>query len=413
MTTFDRLMKGGDKGEPVVAGKPEESLLWTLASGTESPRMPPKEAGAALPKEKVALIERWIKEGAKFDGPSPQTDLVAELRKRWQPPTPPAVYAYPSIVRSLAFRPGGKHVIVGGYHELLAWDLDAGKLERRIRTRAERTNAMVFLPDGQLVVAGGRPGQEGDVRIYDLEGGKPAVENGVAFVDGVDAKAGVLTRELMQTDDEILCLALSPDGKKLAAAGCDRIIRVWDIPSGFTLEQSIENHADWVFGLAFAPDSKHLLSSSRDKTAKVWDLAARESVLTFPDHQNGVYHVASSPDGKQAVSCGEDGQVRIWNAAGEGKQIRAGKQDKPVFKVLYHPKKPVLISCGADHSIRLWTPDNLQNRPLTGHSDWVYALALSPDGALAASGAWNGEVRIWKIDDASLVKAFQASPGGK
>ena len=33
MTTFERLMKGGDRGEAVVAGKPEESFLWTLTSG--------------------------------------------------------------------------------------------------------------------------------------------------------------------------------------------------------------------------------------------------------------------------------------------------------------------------------------------------------------------------------------------
>ena len=38
-------------------------------------------------------------------------------------------------------------------------------------TRAERAYAMVFLPDGKLAVAGGRPGQEGDVRIYNLDGG--------------------------------------------------------------------------------------------------------------------------------------------------------------------------------------------------------------------------------------------------
>ena len=57
------------------------------------------------------------------------------------------------------------------------------------------------------------------------------------------------------------------------------------------LEQSIENHADWVLGVALAPDGKHLLSCSRDKTAKVWDLADKQSVLTYPDHQKAVFGV--------------------------------------------------------------------------------------------------------------------------
>jgi len=50
-------------------------------------------------------------------------------------------------------------------------------------------------------------------------------------------------------------------------------------------------------------------------------------------------------------------------------------------------------------------------RTLTGHKDCVFALALSPDGNLVASGAWDGEIRIWKVDDGTLVKSFNGSPG--
>ena len=52
--------------------------------------------------------------------------------------------------------------------------------------------------------------------------------NGVAYLDGVNDK-GVMVKQLLDADDEVLCLALSPDGKKLASGGCDRIVNVWDI----------------------------------------------------------------------------------------------------------------------------------------------------------------------------------------
>ena len=91
-----------------------------------------------------------------------------------------------------------------------------GKLEKRIYTRAERAKAMVFLPDGKLAVAGSRPGQEGDVRIYDINGGAPRVENGVAILDGVNDK-GVMIAQLLDSDDEVLCLAASADGCLSAA----------------------------------------------------------------------------------------------------------------------------------------------------------------------------------------------------
>jgi hypothetical protein len=416
ITTYQNLRKGGENDDPITPGDPSESRLYELITAKKGKRMPPKESGEPLSKEQVAVVKEWIQQGAKLDaGLTPQADLLRELRVRWQPPAPPAAYHYPVNVNALAFTPDNKKLVAGGYHELTFWDVATGKLEKRLYTRAERAYAMVFLPDGKLVVAGGRPGQEGDVRVYDWQTTPTRVESRVASLDGVHDRR-VLLAELTETDDSVLCLALSADGKKLAAGGCDRLVRVWDLSGGHAkarLDQTIENHADWVFGVCFTPDGQRLLTASRDKTAKVWDLKAKESLLTFPEHQNTVYGVAVKPDGKVAVSVGEDNQVRYWNATGDGKQIRnAGDHGMAVFKVIYHPKLPILATCSADKTVRIWNPDSGGAvRTLTGHTDWVYALALSSDGKLVASGSWNGEVRLWQVGDGKLVRAFNASPG--
>lgn len=416
MTTFAALRKGGDNDDPIVPGKPDESTLIDLIAAKGAKRMPPKESGDPLPAEKTALVKRWIEEGAKLDaGLEPKSDLLRELRIRWQPPAPPATYKFPVNVTALAFAPDNKKLVAGGHHELTIWELPSGKLEKRISTRAERAKAMAFLPDGKLVVAGGRPGQEGDVKIYDVLGPKGKLMNGVAILDGVHDKSVVL-KELLETDDEILCLAVSADGKKLACGGCDRLVHVWDLSAGYAkakLDQKIENHADWVLGVAFTPDGKNILTASRDKTAKVWDLDKKESVLTFPDHQNSVYAVAVKADGKTAFSVGADKQLRAWNVAAEGKQIRAtAGHGNEVFKVLHLPgKTPYLVTCSADNSVRLWGEAGNALKTLSGHTDWVYALAVSPDGAMLASGTWNGEVKVWKIADGTNVASFNASPG--
>lgn len=408
LTTYETLRKGGTKDDPIEPGKAKESYLIDVLVSTGANRMPPKDAGDLLPKAKIDIIARWIDEGAKLDvGIDPKAEMVRELRKRWTPPKPPEAFKYPVTINALVFTPDGKQVVVGGYHELTVWNAADGKLVKRINTRAERAYAMAFLPDGKLAVAGGRPGQEGDLRIYDINAG----------TDGVNDKK-VFVKEFIQTDDTLLTLALSADGKKIATAGCDRIIRVWDLDSG-KLEHSIENHADWVLGVAFSADGKALASASRDKTAKVWDLVNKESLLTFTEHQNPVYAVAFTPDGKLGVSVGEDTNVRFWNATDAGKNIgkqtkSSGGHQKAVLRLATNTtaKLNLLATCSADGSARLFDLSNGNSlKDFKGLTDWVYAVAISPDGSLVAAGAWNGEVRIWKVADGEVQAAFNASPG--
>jgi WD40 repeat protein len=341
---------------------------------------------------------------------------VKELRVRWKPPVPPKAYPFPIIVNAITFTPDGKQLVVGGHHELTVWEIATGKLVKRVYTRAERAYGMEFLPDGKLAVAGGRPGQEGDVRIYDLKA-KGKAEDGVEVLDGVNDK-NVLVKHLFDVEDSVLCLAITPDGKTLAAGGCDRAVRVFDLSAGLDkakLVQTVENHADWVLGCGLTADGKFLVTAGRDKTAKVWDLKEKQSVVTFPEHQNIVYGVAVKADGSAGFSVGGDKQLRTWKPNGEGKQVRsAGGHGDEIFKIVYNPKQPMLATSSADKTVRLWNADSLAaGKQLTGLSDYVYTVAFSADGDFVAAGSYDGGVAVWKVSDGATVKTFNASPGMK
>jgi WD40 repeat protein len=421
MTAFESFLKGGKHENVIVPAKSKNSHIIHVLTSTGVGRMPPEEVGSPLPKEQIDLIAAWIDQGAKLDaGIDAKADLFRELQKRWQPPALLPAYTKPVLITATVFTPDSQKLITSGYHELAVWDAKTGKLEKRIHTRAERAHVMKFLPDGKLIVAGGRPGQEGDVRAYNINAmGK--VVNGVTILDGVTDKA-VLVGEIIQTSDEILALGVSDDGKKIAAGGCDQVVRVWDISGGLAapkLDQAIENHADWVLSINFSSDGKYLITASRDKSAKVWDLMAKESVVTFPGHGEPVYGALLQADGKAGISAGQDKQIRWWNTQEKskdlGKAIRnIGAHNKAVFKLIEHRqgKDQILATCGADATVKTWNAaSGAAIKTFNGLKDWVYAIAISPDGTMIAGGAWDGQVCIWKTADATLIKSFSASPG--
>jgi WD40 repeat protein len=74
--------------------------------------------------------------------------------------------------------------------------------------------------------------------------------------------------------NDISALALSSDGRTLAAGGVERTIGLWDLPTVRPIG-ALRGHLDQVTGLAFSPDGSRLVSASTDGVVKVWDLTAR------------------------------------------------------------------------------------------------------------------------------------------
>jgi len=398
MTTFALLAKGGQQGEGITLepGDPDASRFVELIRHDGEPRMPYKQD--PLPPEKIAVIERWVKEGAKYDGGAPTEDWTSVLRKA-TPVVVPEAYPATVPITALAFSPDSKQVASSGYHEITLWKATDGALDRRLRGPAERVYDIAYSPDGKwLATASGDPGQFGAVKLWLAEpggGGKPV-------------------RDLLETTDSVFAVAFSPDSKLVAAAGADRAIRVWEVESG-KQTALIEDHADWILDIAFSPDGKRLASASRDKTAKVFDVVKKESLVTFPGHAQPVYTVSFSPDGKLVASGGEDNLIRVWNPDEDAKQVRQiGGFGGPVFKLAFSPDGKQLAACSSDKAVRVFeAPGTTAKQTLSGHADWVYTFAFAPDGKSLASGSWDGEVRLWNLADGKLARTIVAAPGFK
>ena len=126
MTTFAQLAKGGQQGEGITLepGAPDESRFVELMRLDGNPRMPFKQD--PLPQEKLALVERWVAEGAKYDGNSPAEDWTILLRKTQQV-TIPAAYPVTMPITALQFNREGTAIAASGYHEITFWKRPTGR----------------------------------------------------------------------------------------------------------------------------------------------------------------------------------------------------------------------------------------------------------------------------------------------
>ena len=353
MTTFAQLAKGGQQGEGITLepGEPDESHLVELIRPDGEPRMPYKQD--PLPAEKIAIIERWVTEGAKYDGAAPtrtgrsssaRPRAVSDPRglprrpcrsRRWRS----APTARPSPPRAITRSRSGRR--------------PTATLDRRLRGLAERIYDIAYSPDGKwLATASGDPGQFGVAKLWSPSPAAAA------------SRSATWSRPRTSSSPS----PSAPTARSSPPPAPTATIRIWEVETGKLLAQ-IEDHADWIFDIAFSPDGKRLASASRDKTSKVFDVEKKESLVTFPGHAQTVYTVAFTPDGKTVATGGEDNPIRVWNPDDDGKQVRQiGGFGGPVFRSATRPTARPWSPAAPTRRSTSSTPPGPPCAPCQGHT---------------------------------------------
>jgi WD40 repeat protein len=304
-----------------------------------------------------------------------------------------------------------------------------------------KINDIVFTPDGRSLVS---VSDDKLIRVWKIS---PGIETG--------RTERTLRGQIGEGHEgKIYAMALSPDGRWLAAGGFmgnteyQDAIRLYDFPTG-KLVALLSGHTNVVFSLAFSPDSRYLVSGSGDSNAILWDVKRKRRLHTLAGHTDHIYAVAFTPDSKRVVTGSYDHSLRLWQVP-NGKLLATLKgHSGKVRSVAISPQDGTIASGSLDHTIRLWngqtgrfikilanqgtqvsslsfSPDGRyllsgvsgsspfhchiyslstgkEQFTYKGHDNIVLATAISPDGQWAATGGGsNNEIHIWALRDGKL-----------
>jgi WD40 repeat protein len=439
-----------EAGRRVVACSADGTFSsFDVASGTRVGDLP----GGATPVQRVTISpDNRLLAAIESSGIAHMWNRTAQSQSTHFPGAASA--GHPPYY--LAFSPDSRRLAIGQLNGLRLWDGTSWRVQEPAGQPPRPVHSLAFTADGKTLITAstdrmlrvglpwplGAPGYMDDIAAG-------STDNALRLWDAATLRQlGALA-----TGHEVPlhALALSPDGRTVAAGGEGGTVWRWDLttkqrqPPLFvskparTYWQKIEAvkegikvpigpiFSEYVGAVAVSPDGKMLATASEKNpdehsnrtryeadsefwTIKIWDAAQGKEMRQLPEQQRRVAALAFSPDGRTLVT-NNAGEVCLWDVATGGLRQTFSGQAR-VYCVVFSPDGKRLAAGSQDGHIRLW---DLQGRrekdPLIGHTDVVASLAFSPDGQTLASASWDGKVKLWSVAAGQEVLTLEGHRG--
>ncbi len=235
---------------------------------------------------------------------------------------------------------------------------------------------------------------------------------------------------LWETERGLIASAyFSPDGKWIAIANWDGVLKVMNVQSGECIAQMKRMEAQNIYAhVVFSPDRKWIATANQKGNVEVLDVHQGECIAQMDrgerdTQSNDASHLEFSADSKfLAATVGNpkvysfrDGERKLINPDTEGTQtyIWHPETGTPIVKFAgrnfaFSPDSRLLAGAASDETI---SGDDRVDRCVSvwdittgervahfmGHSNWVDSVIFSPCGGFLVSSSRDKSLRVWDI----------------
>ena len=273
-----------------------------------------------------------------------------------------AALPHPHRVSYAAFSRNGKMLLTASVQQLMVWDVAAlPQLPREPKISLTHDAPVLygeFSADGREILS---VDFGGTARVLNLETAKERTE---------------LRRS------EIRLARLSPSGRRLATAGEDRILQIWDTATGAPVGQPVP-HEYQISAVAFSPDGRRVVTAN-DGSVRIWDTESGSAATPPMQHDDLVMHAVFSADGTRLLTASRDGTARVWNAASGQPVTDPLEHGSMVRYAEFSPDGQKVVTASEDRTARLWSlsPGSIDAEGWVRRAQLLAARRIDETGAV-------------------------------
>ncbi len=291
-------------------------------------------------------------------------------------------------VNNLAYSPDSTILAVASSTGTWLYETDSGKEIALLTKNREGTNSVGFSPDGKTLATA--CGNK-LVRLWNVE-----------------------TRKLMHTfmghRRDIIGVNYSPDGTTLVCWG-KYGLHIWDIEKRVH-KKDLNMHLERQSDITFYKDKISVVNGNY-KTIQFGDLETKTKKKINDAHKESITCVSFSPDGTMIASGSRDKRVRLWNAETETLHKTLKGHRKPILSLTFSRDGSRIASMSEDKTIRVWhVATGRRKHTFKTNSKYLHRISFSPDGETLASASIDGIIHQWDLNKGKHKRTIVGHGGG-